>query len=479
MTPKYLGPAVAALTLSLILPGPRLSAADDPYVASIKSFLSHYFDGENACIVIGLVDGQGGTVIPWGKLGNGANLPVTGDSVFSIGSVSKTFTTLLLLDRVSRGEMKLDDPVSQYLPASVRMPTHGAKQITLLDLATHTAGLPLNPGNMSGKDVREQYETYSIEKLYAFLSSYSLTRDPGAEFEYSNVGMALLGHVIALRSASSYQSLVVDRIARPLGMDHTRVTPAPVQTALLAMGHDDSGEPSPPWNLTAYAPAGGALSTANDLLKYAAAHAGLTSSRLTPLMEQTHVIRHTDSRGLPDMPDFGVFGQTAMDWVDRSALQPPGMQLLGHAGGSGSYHAWVGFDLRQRRGVVVLTTANNDWSAEAIGWTVLQRLPLTRESARMFARDSVGIGVALSLDQPTGALRIDRVFPNSPAAQAGLAPGTIIRRVGDTSLEGKSLAECMKFLRGDVGAKVRLEVIDSARTITTLELVRQRFVVTP
>jgi CubicO group peptidase (beta-lactamase class C family) len=144
------------------------------------------------------VDEHGSTVIPWGKLGNGTGQDVNGDSVFSVGSVSKTFTTLLLIDMVDRGEMKPEDPVAKYLPKSVKIPTRGAKQITLLDLATHTAGFPVNPDNMSGKDDKERYKTYSIEKMYAFLSSYALSRDPGTEFEYSNVSMALLGHVIEL-----------------------------------------------------------------------------------------------------------------------------------------------------------------------------------------------------------------------------------------------------------------------------------------
>jgi D-alanyl-D-alanine-carboxypeptidase/D-alanyl-D-alanine-endopeptidase len=134
--------------------GPHLSTAadDDHYVGSIKTFLRDHFDADKACIVIGLVDEHGSTVIPWGKLGNGTGQDVNGDSVFSVGSVSKTFTTLLLIDMIDRGEMKPEDPVAKYLPKSVKMPTRGGKQITLLDLATHTAGFPVNPDNMSGKD---------------------------------------------------------------------------------------------------------------------------------------------------------------------------------------------------------------------------------------------------------------------------------------------------------------------------------------
>ena len=355
------------LFAALLLAARLVPSAQNQFTAaetdSIKAFLRNNFRETNACIVIGLVDEGGNRIFTSGKLDNGTDQEVDGDSIFFIGSVSKTFTALLLQDAVARGEVKLDDPVANYLPDSVKMPTHGGKQISLLDLATHGAGLPTDPNNTSGKDAREQYETYTVEKMYAFLSGYNLSRDPGSEFEYSNVGMALLGHVIALRAGTNFESLIVDRIARSLQMDSTCITLTTEQQKRLAMGHDSSGKPSTPWNFQAYSPAGNIHSTASDLLKYVSIHAGISQCPLSALMEKTHVIRFKDLRGLPNL---GLFGRTAMDWVDRDAYQPRGMELLGHAGGAGSYHAWVGFDTKQRRGVVVLSTAN-DLSVEAIG----------------------------------------------------------------------------------------------------------------
>jgi hypothetical protein len=168
-----------------------------------------------------------------------------------------------------------------------------------------------------------------------------------------------------------------------------------------------------------------------------------------------------------------------MAWFDRGVHQPPGMQLLGHAGGSGGYHAYVGFDKKQHRGVVVLTTSN-DFSCEAIGWTLLQRKPLTRKSSTVFPPELevVGIGIALELNEQTRTLRIAKVFPNSPAAQAGLSTGLIIRRIGDVPLEGKGLAECMKLLRGNVDTTVPLELLDSDGKSRTVELTRQKILIT-
>ena len=295
------------------------------------------------------------------------------------------------------------------------------------------------------------------------------------KFEYLNVGMALLGHVIALKAGTHFESLVANRICRPLHMDSTCIALTPELKVRLAMGHDDSGKPSPPWKLQAYSPAGGVHSTANDLLKYVSAHAGLAPSSLTPLMKETHVVRFKDSRGLSGVPGFGVFGRTAMDWVDRGAYQPPGMELLGHAGGAGSYHAWVGFDKKQSRGVVVLTTAN-DVSSEAIGWTLLQRLPLKRESANEFAKEIVGLGFAFDLDNKTHTILVTRVYPQSPASQAGLSAGLIIQKIENVPTAGKTVAECAVLLRANGSPKVRLELVNQERKETnTVELTRGKF----
>src|SRR4029078_9532266 len=176
---------------------------------------------------------------------------------------------------------------------------------------------------------------------------------------------------------------------------------------------------------------GGILSTANDLLKYAAAQAGLTPSKLSASIAQSHIIRHTDLHGYgPALPAF--FGRTATCWFDENAVQPKGMDLLAHGGGAGSYHAYLGFDQKQHRGVVVLTTAN-DVSVTAIGWTLLQRLPLTAESAKEVARKMGGIGTAIVVDESTHTLRITKVLVNSPAAEAGLTAGLLIQRIDDAS----------------------------------------------
>ena len=234
------------------------AAAQDGFTddSAIQTFLHDNFDGKDAGMVIGLVDEHGSKIYCAGGLGNGTRQEVNGDMVFEIGSITKTFTTLLLLDMVERGEMKLDDPVAKYLPKSVKMPTHDGKEITLLNLAAQDSGLPFNADGLSGDDWVVRFNDFTAEKMYAFLSGHTLTNDQGLKFQYSNIGMSLLGHTLALKAGTNFEALVLDRICRPLHLNSTCITLTPELNVRAATGHDESGKPAPNYHLQGLAPAG-------------------------------------------------------------------------------------------------------------------------------------------------------------------------------------------------------------------------------
>jgi CubicO group peptidase (beta-lactamase class C family) len=140
-------PAVRVICFTILLSAFSFQAAAEDFTNAIHAFLQHRVGVEKRDVgmVVGIVDEHGSRVVSYGKLDNGTGREVNGDTLFEVGSITKTFTALLLQDMVERGEMRLDDPVAEYLPKSVRMPTHNGKQITLLQLATHTSGLPMLP----------------------------------------------------------------------------------------------------------------------------------------------------------------------------------------------------------------------------------------------------------------------------------------------------------------------------------------------
>src|SRR5262249_13389872 len=140
---RFARAAVAFLPFTFSAPGEELTNA-------VRAFLQHRVevDKRNRAFVVGLVDEHGSHSVGYGKLADGIEREVDGDTSFAIGSVTKTFTALLLQDMIVRGEMNLDDPVANYLPQSVKMPTRDGNQIKLRQLVVHTSGLPANPGNL-------------------------------------------------------------------------------------------------------------------------------------------------------------------------------------------------------------------------------------------------------------------------------------------------------------------------------------------
>ena len=254
------------------------------------------------------------------------------------------FTALLLADAVQRGEVALTDPVAKYLPATVKVPERG-RAITLQDLATHTSGLPRLPTNMQPKDRRNPYADYSVEQMYAFLSGYQLTRDVGAQYEYSNLGAGLLGHVLARRAGMNYEALVETRITRPLGMTSTRHR-AVARDAARAWrpGTVRRCEPVPNWDLPTLAGAGALRSTANDMLTFSSAAAAATQlGRSTAAFARDARRRAVPRRraGARDRPGL-------------ARLQGQRHEIIWHNGGTGGYRTLAGLrprgaDGRRRR----------------------------------------------------------------------------------------------------------------------------------
>src|SRR5271156_2182391 len=250
-------------------------------------------------MVAGVIGPSGRKVVSYGALEKGDPRVLSGDTVFEIGSATKVFTSVLLSDMVRRGEVALTDPVSKYLPAGVGVPQRNGRQIALQDLATHTSGLPRLPANWKPKDEANPYSDYSVAQLYEFLSSYELSRDIGSQYEYSNLGAGLLGHVLALRAGLDYEALVRARITEPLGMKDTGIALSPEMKGRMAVGHDWKLTPVPNWDLPTLAGAGALRSNATDILTFLAANLGYTKTPLAPAMAaMLNVRRPTGTPGL-------------------------------------------------------------------------------------------------------------------------------------------------------------------------------------
>ena len=212
-------------------------------------------------------------------------------TIYEIGSISKVFTGILLAHQSEAGKVDINDPARKYLPSTVQVPKRGGKEITLGNLADHTSGLPRMPDNFNPKDFSNPYADYTVEQMYAFLSSYQLPRDVGVEYEYSNLAQGLLGHILALNADTSYEDLMISTIAGPLGMNETKIVFDENMKKNLAIGHSGGREVSN-WDIPTLAGAGGIRSSVHDMLKFLAANIGLTQTPLRSAMDKSHETRH-------------------------------------------------------------------------------------------------------------------------------------------------------------------------------------------
>lgn len=355
--------ALAFVILLAISSAPSQSVPNSsvPPDSEIRKILEERIDTQRQSlgIVVGVIEPQGRRIVAYGALDKDDKRPLNGDTVFEIGSVTKVFTSLLLADMVQRGEVSPADPIAKYLPADVKVPERGGRAITLQDLSTHTSGLPRIPANMNPKDPANPYADYGAERLYQFLSTYTPTRDSGAQYEYSNLGGGLLGYALARRSGMDYEAAVRSRICRPLEMADTRITLTPEMKARLAVGHNDRLKPVPNWDFQALAGAGALRSSANDLLSFLAANLGYTKSMLGPAMAAMLKVRKPT--GTPGL-------EIALGW---HIYTHEGDDDIWHNGGTYGYRSFIGYRPKTRVGVVVLSNTFTTAGIDDIGLHLL------------------------------------------------------------------------------------------------------------
>jgi serine-type D-Ala-D-Ala carboxypeptidase/endopeptidase len=317
--------------------------------------------GSNPTLVFGVVDGDNSEVVAFGKLDND-KVP-DGDTVYEIGSVTKTFTATLLARAVLSGRVTLDTPVAQLLP-DFKIPSRGGREITLGELATQHSGLPRLPSNFLPRDPANPYADYDAAKLKAFLAQYELPRDPGASYEYSNLGFGLLGYALARLDHTTYGALAGEAILEPLGMAMSGTAFTDTMRAHLAPGHAATGQAVGNWDLDALAGAGAIRSTANDLLRYLKANMGIDPSNLAAAMKLAQQPRSEMTRTM----------RIGLAWMTT------GKGIVWHAGMTGGYASFLGFTADRRHGVVILTNAAV--SADDLGFATLDAtVPVHQEIA--------------------------------------------------------------------------------------------------
>lgn len=307
--------------------------------------------GKEAVVEIGFADIRG-------------RKPVTADTLFEIGSITKVFTGTALAQHVEAGELKLEDRISTLLPKGFEV-SDGARGVTLRQLTTHTSGFPRMPGKPRLLDLLnfillggDPYVGISLERFGDALRTVKLDSKPGEKMAYSNFGVLLLGWLLAQKAGMTYEQYIRARVLEPLGMNASRVNLSAVEETQFAKGYRSVRRFGPifvawrssAWNLADHlAAAGGLRSTGGDMLKFLRANMRPEKTPMAAAIKRSHaeLFRESDYRGV------------GMNWM-RSHYAKDSPALIWHNGGTGGFRSYMGFFENGSAGVVVLSNSAED-----------------------------------------------------------------------------------------------------------------------
>lgn len=330
------------------------TAAPDYRQAAAESLKAYLDDHPEAAVVVGIVDAKGTHVFGFGKLkADDPNSEPNGKTIYQIGSITKVFTTTMLAQDVLAGRIKLDVPAQQYMPTEFVLPKEQDCEITLEDLATHHSGLPALPQlsialMIGGGIAKNPYAGLDHESLAQLLPVTWLSNPIGSEYSYSNLGIGLIGEALVhTNHADSYDTLVKERIIKPLELVDTGVELDDKKLSRLAQGYNTLGMKTPAWELPSLAGCGALYSTVDNLLIFAASNMGLKSTTLEPAMKFAQQPR----------PDYSMpNGAIGLGWHHLTYHDIP---MIWHNGATGGYSSMLALLPTKKMGIVMLSNSGD------------------------------------------------------------------------------------------------------------------------
>jgi serine-type D-Ala-D-Ala carboxypeptidase/endopeptidase len=382
--------AIARVVTFIAAAGTASAAIALPDDAAVKALLEQRIAQKRAIGLAAVLYDKGTTRIVTAGVTRAGGPAIAPDTEFEIGSVTKTFTALLLADAVVRGRAALDDPVTKYVDAPGL--TREGKTVTLGQLATHSSGLPRLPKNLVPANPADPYADYDATKLKAFVAGDVLQRTPGSAYEYSNLGAGLLGYALTERDGG-YEKALRERVLAPLRMSDTAIVLTAAQQSRFATGHDIQRQPVGPWRLDALAGAGALRSTPSDMARYLEAAVDPSAG---PLADAWKLVETPAADGPSPALRMGLAWHVATR---------DGRSIVWHNGQTGGFATMMAFDPVAREGVVVMSNAAisvDDLALHLIDASIpLSEPPRQREEVQLDRR---------ALDRVAGRYELARDF---------------------------------------------------------------------
>ena len=351
-----------------------------PDEAAIRKELKAFVEVHRGApgVVLGLIDSEGRRVVAVGESGRSERPGLDGATRFEIGSITKTFTGLLLAEMVHSGEVSVDQRVGSLFPKTIPL-DNGVEDTTLEALATHTSGLPTLPINLQalGRPMSvDPYRGSTADEVFRSVGKTpEVFLDRTENLVYSNLGYALLGRLLERRAGRPYEELLRQRILEPYGLGSIAIAHSEKPAIELARGHGPGGRPVHYWHVDGYAPAGCLIASTYEMLDYLALQ--LEASR--PAVAEAQRLRKLFPNG------SGI----GLGWFHQRI---GGHRLVWHTGGTGGFRSFAGFLPAEGRGFILLANGQGDLDALARRLLDPAEPPLRAHEASAFR-----IGITLTL----------------------------------------------------------------------------------
>jgi CubicO group peptidase (beta-lactamase class C family) len=259
-----------------------------------------------------------------------AGAPFTRETLVEIGSCTKTFTTTLFALAINRNQILPDAPAQKYMPDGY---TLRAQQLTPLELADFTSGMPDDPTNLPRGLEQRSIEHYTVRDFLTWASNYEPRTQLPAPYKYSNAGIGLLSYLVATGTGKTWEDQLNSEILQPLGMNDTTLRPTPKQQRRLAQGHNRAGQDAPHWPVYAWYAAGGLRSTAHDMISFGEAYLGHNEVNGKPVSAELIAAMQLAQKPIFTMPNGN---KQAMAWVNNIRGGSPVILKNGGTAGFGS-----------------------------------------------------------------------------------------------------------------------------------------------
>jgi CubicO group peptidase (beta-lactamase class C family) len=261
-----------------------------------------------------------------------AGAPFTRETLVEIGSCTKVFTTTLFALAINRNQIAPDASAQKYVPNGY---TLRAQQLTPIELADFTSGMPDDPTNLPPGLEQRSIEHYTVKDFLTWASNYQPSTQLPAPYKYSNAGIGLLSYLVATASGKNWEDQVSSEIFQQLGMPDTTLRPTPEQEKRLAQGHNRAGQNAPRWPVYAWYAAGGLRSTAKDMISFGEANLGHKEVNGKPVSAELIAAMQLAQKPIYTIPK-GVNKQ-AMAWMNNMGEGNPNLHpvIVKNGGTSG------------------------------------------------------------------------------------------------------------------------------------------------